>query len=248
MQFIVVLIACSIWFMVYFAFKLLMWVFQPLTEYAKSQDVKFDDVEFVDDLRIPESEEESLRYIFEGPTEGQEPKESFIVKVRNANVLFSLDLIKCDLQPKPKNDIIKDMVKLFVKSGMVKDGVNFYKKLRLIQNIGSRGIGNNIAIPFNACDAQEDIVVAVGISRSGVDFDSLDGEPVKIIFMSAHNKVSMESDDTMAHDKWLARISYFLKKTDNRNALINAKSEKEVFDYIKMNLPAYFQKSYKRKR
>jgi len=243
MEIIILLIIASICAMFYIAYKSIMWVFQPLIEYVDDKEMEIEEDE-IEDVEIEEEDiEEPLYDLSDEPSNNQKPQESFVVKLNNTTVLFRIDLVKCDLQPKPKNYSIKDMVSLFVKSGMVKDGRNFYRKLLERENIASTGIGKNIAIPYTTCDAQEDIVVAVGISKTGVEFDSLDEEPVKIIFMSAHNKVSMETIDTGAHLNWLATISRFLSKENIRDALINAKSEEEVFNYLKMGLPHFIPKT-----
>jgi len=162
---------------------------------------------------------------------------SFFLELKGMHIFFSLDLITLNLKSKEKNEIIKEMVGLFVKSDKIKDANIFYKRLLSREQLDSTAIGQNVALPYTFCSTKEDIVVAVAILRKGIDFDSLDGEPVKIIFMSAHNKKTDGNQEEKAqyHLYWLARLSRFLKDSEKRELLIRAKSKEEVFRILKEN-------------
>ena len=74
------------------------------------------------------------------------------------------------------------------------------------ESLGSTGIGGGIAIPHGKLDLMESIIIGFGLSRQGVEYDSLDNKPVHIFFLLLTSK-----DSTGGHLKVLAQISKLLK-------------------------------------
>jgi PTS system fructose-specific IIC component len=149
------------------------------------------------------------------------------------SVTFYLDLFTLDLKAKTKIDLLKEFVLMFTASGIVKDGKQYFKNLLYREALGSTAIGQGIAIPYTSADIDETMVAGVAISKEGIDFDSLDGKPVQIFFVSAF-KMNPESPGGV-HLKFLARVSRLLKNPEMRQALIDAKSKEELFQFIKDN-------------
>jgi len=89
--------------------------------------------------------------------------------------------------------------------------------------LGSTGIGQGIAIPHGKSDCVTKLVSAFGVSRTGVPFDSLDGEPVHLFFL-----LVAPEDSAGPHLKALARISRLLKDKHFRDTLRLAKDEPEL--------------------
>jgi PTS system nitrogen regulatory IIA component len=96
------------------------------------------------------------------------------------------------------------------------------------EKLGSTGIGQGIAIPHAKCAAIDHVVAALGVSKKGIDFDALDGEPVYLIFL-----LVAPPDSSGLHLKALARISRLLKDKFFRQALREAKSSDEIQKIIK---------------
>ena len=96
------------------------------------------------------------------------------------------------------------------------------------EKLGSTGIGQGVAIPHGKSDSVESLVAALGVSKRGVDFESLDGEPVNLIFL-----LVAPPDSAGQHLKALARISRLLKDKFFRQALREAKSLEEIQRIIK---------------
>ena len=95
--------------------------------------------------------------------------------------------------------------------------------------MGSTGIGQGIAVPHAKTDQVREVVIAFGLSRKGVNFESLDEEPVYLIFL-----VLAPVEATGMHLKVLAKIARLLKDKVFRNSLKSCKGgAKEVFQVIK---------------
>ena len=92
------------------------------------------------------------------------------------------------LESKNKEDILREMASLFLKdNGIVKEGMfdTFFEDLIERENLTSTGMQDGIAIPHAKSPAIEKIALAVAIVPEGLDFDSFDGEPSKLLFMIA---------------------------------------------------------------
>jgi PTS system fructose-specific IIC component len=141
-----------------------------------------------------------------------------------------------DLKARRKSDIIMEMVGFFSSAGIVIDGQKFYERLLWRESLGSTGIGQGIATPYIYADlnVEEEIVTALAIIKEGVDFESLDGKPVQLIFMSAY-KHHGKAENSSLHLKHLARISRFLRNEEHCQALLAANTKEEVFAYLKTN-------------
>jgi PTS system nitrogen regulatory IIA component len=96
------------------------------------------------------------------------------------------------------------------------------------ERLGSTGIGGGIGIPHGKLKQLDQLIIGFGLSRKGVDFESLDGEPTRIFFllMTPENSAGL-------HLKLLARISRILKNEPFRQRLLQAKTADEIYAIIK---------------
>ena len=138
--------------------------------------------------------------------------------------------VNADLQATNKKDIIKELAGLLVKSGEIKDKDKdkMVKVLLEREALGSTGIGQGIGIPHGKFAGVRRLIGACGISRKGVDFESLDGEPVYIFFL-----LVAPEDSAGPHLKALARVSRLLKDKYFRDTLKAAKDEKALIKILK---------------
>ena len=95
------------------------------------------------------------------------------------------------------------------------------------EQLGSTGIGGGIGIPHGKLKEIDSLVLGFGLSRNGVDFESLDGKPTHIFFL-----LITPEDSTGLHLKLLARISRILKDDPFKSRLLNATSGGEIFKII----------------
>lgn len=140
------------------------------------------------------------------------------------------EAISANLQATNKKEAIKELVELLIKAGEVKekDKDKVVKVLLEREALGSTGIGQGIGIPHGKFGAARRLIGACGISRKGVDFESLDGEPVYIFFL-----LVAPEDSAGPHLKALARVSRLLKDKYFRDSLKVAKDEKTLIKTIK---------------
>ncbi len=135
--------------------------------------------------------------------------------------------VSLDLKATNKEGVIKELLRLLVKAGVIRNEDKLFKVLMNREALGSTGIGQGIGIPHGKSDSVNKLIGAFGISKAGVDFDSLDGEPVHIFFL-----LIAPQDSAGPHLKALAKISRLLKDKFFRDRLMKAKSPKEAIDIM----------------
>ncbi len=138
--------------------------------------------------------------------------------------------ISPSLQATDKKGAIEELVGLLIEAGKIdaKDRVRLVKSLLSRETLGSTGIGQGIGIPHGKLEGVRELVAAFGLSQQGVNFESLDGEPVHIFFL-----LVAPEDSTGPHLKALARISRLLKDKFFRNTLRKAKSAEEILTVVR---------------
>jgi len=137
--------------------------------------------------------------------------------------------ISVNLEARNKEGVIREMVQLLVRAGEIKpaDEEKIVPVLLAREALGSTGIGQGVGIPHGKSNGVRQLVGAFGVSRRGIDFDSLDGEPAHIFFL-----LVAPEDSAGPHLKALARISRLLKDRYFRESLKESKDEKQVLKII----------------
>ena len=135
--------------------------------------------------------------------------------------------ITADLKATDKDGVIKELVELLANAGDIDNKEEMIKAVLAREGLGSTGIGQGIGIPHAKTPNVKSLVAAFGLSQKGVNFDSLDGEPVHIFFL-----LVAPEESAGPHLKSLARISRMLKDKYFRDLLKKAKDEKEVLHII----------------
>ena len=138
------------------------------------------------------------------------------------------DCIVINMKSREKKGALSELLKLLETNNYIKDSNEILEAILEREKLGSTGIGQGIAVPHTKTDQIENLVGAVGISNSGISFDSLDGEPVNVIFL-----IIAPTKSIGLHLKALAKIARLLKNRTFRNALRNAKTPSEVIQIIK---------------
>ena len=138
------------------------------------------------------------------------------------------DLIDLDLKWKNRESILVELSKLLERSKniLVEDN-DIYKALVDREKLGSTGIGKGVAIPHAKTESAKELTVAFGISRKGIDFNSMDDEEVHIFFVFAS-----PNKDSQIYLKVLARISRLIREENFRQNLMDCKTAKEVIACI----------------
>ena len=138
------------------------------------------------------------------------------------------EAILIDLKSQTKKEVLKEMVGILAEAHGIRNSGGILDALLEREELGSTGIGQGIAIPHGKSDSVNKVMAALGVSRRGIDFDALDGEPVYVFFM-----LVAPSNASGIHLKILAKISRLLKDKFFRQALREAKSPEETLKLIK---------------
>ncbi|MEW6041074.1 MAG: PTS sugar transporter subunit IIA [Elusimicrobiota bacterium] len=136
--------------------------------------------------------------------------------------------VTLELQARDKKGAITELIELLCKDKKVKDIHKLINAVMEREKLGTTGVGQGVAMPHGRTDAVTELVGAFGISRAGVQFESLDGEPVNLIFL-----LLSPSDSTGQHLRALARVSRLFKDRFCRQALLDARSVDELIKIIK---------------
>lgn len=142
--------------------------------------------------------------------------------------LLAPSAIVPELKANTKKGVLEELVTLLVQDKKVSDMGGAVQILLEREKLGSTGIGQGIAIPHAKTDQAKTVVAAFGLSRKGISFDSLDGDPVHIVFL-----LIAPPDAAATHLKALARISRMLKDKFFRQSLREAKTTDEVLRLIR---------------
>ena len=135
--------------------------------------------------------------------------------------------IKLELDGNTKNEVLKELVSLLENNNKINSYDKFYQAVISRESESSTGLGREIAIPHGKSETVNELSFAVGISKTGVDFDSLDGKAVKLFFMIAD--LPGPSQDYL---KLLSKLSYGLRKDELRNGLLNASDKDQVLKIL----------------
>lgn len=135
------------------------------------------------------------------------------------------DAIQSDLQAADKEAVIRELVASLVKAGQLSETEeeNIVQAVLKREELGSTGIGRGIAVPHTKHPSVTDPIGTVGVSHSGVDFSSLDGEPVNLFFM-----LISPLDKPSEHLQALENISKQLQDETFCRFLKQAKTSEDV--------------------
>ena len=141
--------------------------------------------------------------------------------------IINRDSIILDLKASDKHEVIEILVNELFELKKISDKETYLHSVLDREKLGTTGIGKGIAIPHGKSDAVHEISVIFARSIDGVDFESLDGKPVHLIFMLTAPK---EANGTYL--KALAKLSRLLRHQVFRDALLSAKTKDEILSLI----------------
>ena len=135
------------------------------------------------------------------------------------------DIIKIPLEAKTKPDVIKELVDVLKKAGKIEDAESVFRAVMLRENMGSTGLEKGIAVPHAKTHKVNNLVLAIGVSPEGIDFDSLDGEPSKLFFL-----LIATPQQAGPHIEALSEIARLTRSSSFCKLLLNAKTPKEIVE------------------
>lgn len=141
--------------------------------------------------------------------------------------LLAAESINLNGTPAGKTEALNQCIDLMAKSGKIADVETYRKGIFAREEEGTTGIGMGIAIPHCKSDAVTKAGLAAMVVKDGVDFESLDGTPAKIIFL-----IAAPNTEDNVHLQVLSKLSVMLMDEQFTNSLINAGSVDEFLNII----------------
>lgn len=143
------------------------------------------------------------------------------------------EAILVDLKARDKKGVIEELVAPISRISGIEDD-RLVRVLLDRERLGSTGIGGGIGIPHGKLKDLERLILGFGVSREGVDFESMDGMPTHIFFL-----LVTPENSTGLHLKLLAQISRVLKNETFKERLLAAAGASDVIEAIKEHDAAY---------
>jgi len=131
------------------------------------------------------------------------------------------------LQGVDKRSILKELSTVLVQPCQVASAEELIQVLLAREKLGSTGIGEGIAIPHGRLKKLKNFFISFGRSVKGVDFDSIDRKPSQLFFL-----VMAPENSAVENLKLLSRIVTLLKDVSFKKSLMEAKTQKELFQII----------------
>ncbi len=150
-----------------------------------------------------------------------------MVKIRK---FLSEKTIKINTSAQSKNAVIRELVDLLVANGDIskKSSKLLYKAILKREAVGTTGIGQGIALPHVKIKYVRNLRIAFASSKNGIEFNSLDGEPVFIVFLLVDGETFKED-----YMRILSTLAQYLNDPYFRRSLVNATSPRQVLKVIK---------------
>ena len=131
--------------------------------------------------------------------------------------LLTAEKIKLDVQATDKTGALREVAGLLQKTNCVHNFEAFFNEILEREHVSNTALGHDVAIPHARTDQCNDIVIAVGRSFAGVDFEAKDGQPVRLIFLIGTPK-QMVTD----YLRVVGNLARLLRQDEVRQRLIEA--------------------------
>ena len=141
--------------------------------------------------------------------------------------LITEDCIKVPLESTNKNDILRELIGILKNADKIEDEVAVYSAVRSREDQCSTGLGGGIAIPHAKIAGPDQLSMAVGVAPEGVNFESLDGQPVTVFFL-----IITPSDKDSQHIEALTEVARITRSADFMQSLISSGTAAEVLKLL----------------
>jgi fructose PTS system EIIBC or EIIC component len=150
--------------------------------------------------------------------------------------LLSEQVVRTNLPGTTKSEVINAIIDLAAGQDRVLDKEKVREAIFEREKIMSTGVGAGFAIPHAKSDAVSDIVAAFAVTSQPIDYQSLDDQPVRIVFLlvGRENMVG-------PHIKLLSRISRLMNNEEFRQRLLEAASPKDVLEIFRKEEATHFE-------
>ena len=137
-------------------------------------------------------------------------------------------VVKVELEAEDKEEVFAEMIELLVRAGRLEDRDRALRAILAREEMATTGIGSGVAVPHGKEPSVKALVAALGISKTGIEYDATDGEPVYLVFL-----VLAEANNPGPHVQCLGEIARLLQVPGLNDRLRTAKTAKEALDLIR---------------
>ena len=142
--------------------------------------------------------------------------------------IISADCVKAPLEASDKRGAIDELVDLLAAQGKIGSADTLKEAVWAREQTRTTGIGHGLAIPHGKCEGLDGIVMAIGKPAEPMDFEAIDGQPVRLIVLLAS-----PPDKNSDHIQALARVSRLMTLEDFRSKVYEASSGEEIWELLK---------------
>ena len=148
-------------------------------------------------------------------------------KILKVSELINEDFI-IDIKSDNKHDALNELLDIISQSPLITDRKIFSKEIFKREDLMSTGIGYALAIPHARHSSVEDFVIAIGRKREGLEYESIDDKPVKLIFM-----IGASDKQDKDYIRLLSRLVLRLKNKEFVDKILAAENPAEIYQIIK---------------
>ena len=137
-------------------------------------------------------------------------------------------LVKLNYFALDKKSCLNEMAEFLFENGVISNLESFLETILERESLMSTGIGRQIAIPHGRSAVVQELRIAIYLLDNELEFESIDGEPVRIVIMIAVPEGMKEE-----YMKLLSSISNFFREEVNRDEMLKCKTEEQVYELFK---------------
>lgn len=142
----------------------------------------------------------------------------------NLSELLQEEFIELNMQATTKEEGINELSSLLMSKGVLSNEKAFIQAVLMREAECTTGIGMGVAIPHGKSEGVEQGSLCFGRSKKGIGYDSLDGEPVHLLFL-----IAVPADSNDEHLRILSQISRKIMHTEVRQQLLKAETTADVY-------------------
>ena len=140
---------------------------------------------------------------------------------------ISPELIFPDVSGSDRPTALRAMAERLSSTALTVSCDDLYRRLWEREELGTTGIGNEVAVPHCKVEGLDEVIVAIGLSQDGIDFESEDGLPVRLMFV-----VVSPAEAPADHLRSLAAISKWVKTTSDVDRILSMSVPAEIVQLI----------------
>lgn len=141
--------------------------------------------------------------------------------------LLDESTVKTGLESVDKEECFEEMVDVLVRAGRIVDRAATLRAIQDREDLATTGIGEGVAVPHGKHESVPELIAALGTSRDGIEFDSVDGKPVHLVVL-----LLASNDNPGPHVQTLAEVSRLVRTPGFFRKAVEANTPAELLDIL----------------